>query len=496
MTQTTEQPSLPILGELSVFLNRLDREIATEEEQRAWTAQEAERLEEFADRYLWILDKEKHTRRLVLNAAQQDYLTNRTRRDLILKSRQLGFSTLIQADFLRMAVTTAVSTMTLSHDDDSTQRLRRMADFYYDNLPDGKPKRRYANASVSTYPGTNSEAAIAKAGSKNIGRSFTLTHLHGSEVAFWPDAEQILAGAMQAGNPAIVLESTPNGAQGYFYNECMDALDGHSRYKLHFYPWWWDAEYQLPIPDGEFRLTEEEAELSRKHGLTAEQIQWRRVKQRDLKHLFKQEYPEDPVTCFLLSGDGYFGDISAVRKVEPGSVEPDPDHVYVAGLDFAQTQDFFSLSVVDWTAGIEVELLRLQHLPWKEMRRRAIERMKYWGVTLCAPEKNSMGTTNIEDMQSEIGEAEASITLSPFKTDNKTKADVMSNLHTAMHEGHLAVLNDPIRIKELRQFQASQTKTGVWQLSAPENEHDDTVISLALAWDAGRELGRHGGIFV
>lgn len=450
--------------------------------------QEAIELDEFAATRLWILDKQKRPRRLELNAAQRDYLNNRTGRDLILKARQLGFSTLIQADFLRMAVTQSVGTMTLSHEDDSTQRLRRMADLFYEKLPSPKPQRKYANASVTTYLETGSEAAIGTAGGRNAGRSFTLTHLHGSEVAFWPDAESIIAGAMQAGNPDVVLESTANGAQGHFYNLCMEALDGNSDWKLHFYPWWWDAGYRVELEPGEtLNYTAEEAALASKQNLTAEQIKWRRVKKRELKGFFPQEYPEDPVSCFLLSGQGYFGDISAVGKVTPGSLSPDPAHRYYAGLDFAQTVDWLALSIVDATAGCEVELLRLQHLPWAEMRRRVIDRLIHWNVKVCQPEMNSMGSTNIEEMHKEMRAAGCKTLLSPFNTSNATKAAIMSGLHEGLHGGELAVLDDPVRLKELRAFKASQTATGLWQLSAPANEHDDTVIALALAWDAANK---------
>ena len=442
-------------------------------------------MDSFAARNLSILDKQKQERRLVLNAAQRDYLNNRTRRDLILKARQLGFSTLIQADFIRRAVTSAVGTMTLSHEDDSTQRLRRMADFFYEHLPEPKPLRKYANASVTTYPATRSETSIGTAGGRNAGRSFTLTDLHGSEVAFWPDAETVIAGAMQAGNPAVVLESTANGAQGYFYNLCMEALDGNSDYRLHFYPWWWDVDYRIELDADEvIDYTAEEAALAVKHSLTPEQIKWRRAKQRELKHLFPQEYPEDPVTCFLLSGEGYFGDIGAVGKLQPGALEYDPAHQYYAGLDFAQTVDWLSLSIVDGTANAEVELVRLQRMSWYELRKRVIAALMKWRVQVCYAEANSMGSTNIEAMRDEMAVEGCRTRLIPFETTNSSKAGIMSALHEAMHGGELLILNDPVRLKELRVFKASQTKTGLWQLSAPANEHDDTVIALALAWKA------------
>jgi len=439
-------------------------------------------LPEYAARNLWIEDKRKEKVRFNLNPAQLDYLNNRTSHDIILKARQHGFSTLIQADFIRRAITGAVGTMTLSHDSDSTARLRRMADFFWQNLPD-PPRRKLDNASISTYPDTRSEAAIGTAGNLNAGRSFTLTHLHGSEVAFWPDAESIIAGAMQAGNPSVVLESTANGAQGYFYNICQEALDGNSNWRLHFYPWWWAAEYAVALEPGEqIDYTPEESELAAKHNLVPEQIKWRRLKQGELKGFFPQEYPEDPVTCFLLSGEGYFGDISGIKKVTPGSITPNPAHRYYAGLDFAQTVDWLALSIVDQTAGCEVELLRLQRLPWKEMRRQVIERLKHWDVYVISPETNSMGSTNIEALRDEMISVGCDAQIQPFTTNNQTKAQAMGSLHEGVHSGALAVLDDPIRLKELRVFKSSQTATGLWQLGAPSGEHDDTVIALALAW--------------
>lgn len=435
----------------------------------------------YAAANLYIEDKAKAKRRLIVNPAQRDYLVSRTGHDLILKARQLGFSTLIQGDFIRLATTSAVGTMTLSHDADSTARLRRMADFYYDNLPN-PPRRKYANASVTTYPETRSEAAIGTAGNLNAGRSFTLTHLHGSEVAFWPDAEAIITGAMQAGNPAVALESTANGAQGYFYNLCMEALDGDSQFRLHFYPWWWDAEYRLEFERGEYiEYDEEEKALAAKHNLSPQQVKWRRSKQRELKGFFLQEYPEDPVTCFLLSGNGYFGDISAVRKVAPGSMKPGP-YRYGAGLDFAQTSDWLSLNIVDFTNGCEVDLLRIHQLAWKEMRRQVIQRLMYWNVDVCAAESNSMGSTNIEALREEMALAGCKTELLPFTTTNQSKATIMSGLHEAIHSDALGVLDDPVRLKELRQYKSSQTPTGLWQLSAPAGENDDTVVGLALGW--------------
>jgi hypothetical protein len=290
----------------------------------------------FAVKFLKILDKDKHLVPFRYNKAQAHFQANRTGRDLILKARQLGFSTLIQGEMFRKTVTSTQTTITLAHDAETTQKLRRMADWFYEHCKFGdvQPLRKYANATLATYPEFDSTSTIATAGNVEAGRGDTYTELHGSEVAFWKDAEKIVAGAMQGGSPIVTLESTPNGAQGFFYDKCMEALSGGGIWKLHFYPWWWDVDYRI-ISDDVISYTSDEAALVAKHGLDAAQIKWRRMKVMELGRLFIQEYPEDVLSCFLTSGNSYFGDLSGVFTAAPA--EYIEGHEYIAGLDFGQT---------------------------------------------------------------------------------------------------------------------------------------------------------------
>lgn len=443
---------------------------------------------------LRILNKAGVLVPLHYNQTQRTYLANRTRRDLILKARQLGMSTLLQAENYRQCVTGTAITMTLAHDDDATQKLRRMADRFHENHPGLKPGRKYANASVTTYE-TGSEANISTAGNRHAGRAGTYQYVHGSEVAFWIDAEGIIAGAAQGGNPVIVLESTPNGAQGYFYQLCMETLDGRSDWRLHFYPWWWDEAYSIPLDDGEIiYLDSDEGVLFEKHGLTLEQIKWRRRKQRELKGLFSQEYPEDPKTCFLQSGFGYFGNTAGYFGA-PMAAEPDPAHRYVAGLDFGQTQDYTVCVVIDATTRNMVEMVRVNRLSWQEMRARVVSACKRWGVSVLKPEVNSMGGTNIEALNEELRQAGCNTRLDPFVTDNASKASVMSALHEALASGALHLQAHSDLRHEMNAFSATQTATGLWRLAAAGDGHDDTVIALALAWDAFINARPTGGIF-
>ena len=192
--------------------------------------------ERFSSVFLKILDKQKNLVPFHWNRMQKHFHANRTSRDLILKARQLGSSTYIQGEMFRRTVTGTRTTITIAHDDDLTKKLRLMADRFYDNCKFNniQPARKYSNDTMTTYPEFDSSATITTAGGVQKGRGDTYTDFHGSEVAFWKDAEKIVAGAMQGGNPDVILESTPNGAQGYFYDRCMEAIHDEGVWRLHF----------------------------------------------------------------------------------------------------------------------------------------------------------------------------------------------------------------------------------------------------------------------
>lgn len=442
-------------------------------------SQIANDAEAFARVFLKIQDKQKRLVPFKWNGAQKHFHANRTGRDLILKARQLGFSTLIQGEMFRRTVTNSRATITLAHDADTTTFLRLMADRFWEHCKFGElqPQRKYANASLTTYPEFDSTAAIATAGNLETGRGGTFTDFHGSEVAFWKDAEKIISGAMQAGNPDVILESTPNGAQGYFYECCMEALRGDGVWKLHFYPWWWDDAYRMPLGKGErLEYDEEEKELAAKHKLTPEQIKWRRYKRAELRDKFKQEYPEDPITCFLTSGNSYFGDAS--KCFYSGSPSWQEGHDYVAGLDFGQTNDYTAMIVIDKTEKRMVDLLHIRRLEWREQRKRIYDVYKKWRCRTMAAELNSIGSVNIEEL------SRSGLRIIPFETTNESKADMMSNLYEAMHTNGLKLMDIEVLRHEMATFVSTQTPTGLWRLAAEGEGHDDTVMALGLAWYA------------
>lgn len=447
--------------------------------------------------HLRILDKQQQLIPYVPNVIQSHYLAHRTGRDLILKPRQVGISTCIQADMFQSAITKTVMGATLAHDDETTQKLRRMAARFYDNLPAHlRPKRTLNNASTTGYSNTGSEITIATAGNTSGGRGGTYSRLHGSEVAYWKDAAELIAGIMQ-GIPlhgTIELESTGNGAQGWFYDECMAALKGKSKFKLHFYPWWWQPEYQIPLPPGEvLDYADDEQALVDRYNLTPEQINWRRFKQDELKDKFPQEYPEDPITCFLTSGSSVFSGFMNLLYTPPEQAAMD-DHLYVMGIDWSGggqgDADSHAWSIADATDYREVVIEATRQRDDDAVLEDIVEAAKRWRVITIMPELNSMGRTlaaRLDKMLNERGydwgknkrgESLAPVVDGVFMT-NPVKDELVKDMKAAFKAGYKLV-DDTDATDELLSFVSKQLSSGLWTYGAKSQKHDDRVIARLL----------------
>jgi len=215
-----------------------------------------------------------------------------------------------------------------------------------------------------------------------------------------------------------------------------------------------------------------------------------------------QEYPEDPVTCFLTSGNSYFGDLTGAFTA-PMQPVFDPSHEYAAGLDWGQTTDYSALVVLDKTTRTQVDILHINKLKWKEIRQRVVDMLFKWTSTRCdsghvtqgkhdtcpeceikkvshkfprfAAESNSIGSVNIEALM------EQGLSIQSFETNNETKSDMMSGLYEAIHTNGWKLQDYPVLRHEMYNFVSKQLPSGVWRLAADGEGHDDTVMGLGIA---------------
>lgn len=261
-------------------------------------------------------------------------------RVLVLKARQMGFSTVIEGMmFWSSATAFNAQGLVVAHQDEATNNLFAMTKRYYENLPEPvKPLRKASNgrelefaAPTNAPPGTlglNSSIRVATAGGRGIGRSFTFQNAHLSEFAFWPgNKNETLTGVMQAvpnePETMVFIESTANGYDQFkdMWDEAVEAWARGERdgWCPFFAAWHEMDEYRMPVPRG-FQRTEEEEALAETYGLDDEQLAWRRwcIKVNcggDLNQ-FKQEYPSSPEEAFIASGTCIFDQAAIVLWLE------------------------------------------------------------------------------------------------------------------------------------------------------------------------------------
>ncbi len=273
-------------------------------------------FEFYAPRALKIRAKDGAVVPFQFNAAQK-YVHDRIQaqlgatgkvRALVLKGRQQGISTYVEGRYYwRTSGEFGKKAFILTHLASATSNLFAMTKRYHDHCPPALRPMTSGNSSTSlVFDKLDSSFAVATAGSKGAGRSDTAQLFHGSEMGFWENALDHMAGIGQivpnAPGTEIILESTGNGTGNLFHSMWEDAERGQSEYIAIFVPWFWQPEYQAAPPEGWEPSLYEGAEYARAYGLTMAQAFWRERKIRDEFRgdiaLFDQEYPGEPALAF------------------------------------------------------------------------------------------------------------------------------------------------------------------------------------------------------
>lgn len=260
-----------------------------------------------------IVDRNANTIPFNLNEPQKKILYNLTRRDIILKARQEGISSLMLALFaIDFLFVENIRCVVISHEASATQKLFDKVKFYLESVKKTFPgqlpyKLKYNSRSELVNMEKNSVFYIGTAGARAFGHGDTINNLHVSELSRWPDQERLMIGLMQAvpRDGRITVETTANGLGDYFYNLWKKSQSTGSSFKTHFLPWFLLDEYSLKITDG-FQATEEEMELQKVYNLTNEQLNWRRWKINELGgniDAFNEQFPANAEEAFIVSGN-------------------------------------------------------------------------------------------------------------------------------------------------------------------------------------------------
>ena len=153
----------------------------------------------YIEEYVKIRDKKSKIIPLKFNEPQLQYYNiikeqkekHKPVRIIILKARQMGFSTATEGIFFKETVTKPnINTAIVAHKEDSTTNLFNMSKLMYNELPDAiKPEKKASNAKELVFnnkqgTGLNSKIKCMTAGGEGIGRSDTINNLHLSAVGY------------------------------------------------------------------------------------------------------------------------------------------------------------------------------------------------------------------------------------------------------------------------------------------------------------------------
>lgn len=279
----------------------------------------------WVESYLWIEPKESGGRvPLHFNPIQERYWRDRSDRDIILKARQHGISTLILAEmFWRACTTRNYKAISVADNGPRAQGLFQKVLFFYEHLPlalrkslcSNPDKPRYANVREIYLDKVESRIEVGSAEDPQVGRSATYHSIHGSEVAFWPRPQDQLSGLLQTlerRTGIVRLESTAKGAGTWYHETYAEAvaMKGQGTYRPHFYAWHINPAYVLdpatvPAFTDPEDLRQERLALEA-YQLSAEQLAFRRHAVRENRGLFPQEFPSYWQEAFLVSGRPVF----------------------------------------------------------------------------------------------------------------------------------------------------------------------------------------------
>lgn len=309
----------------------------------------------YAERCLKIKDKTSaHVIPFVFNDAQrylhkqiqQQYQRLRYVRKIVLKGRQQGISTYVGARYYwRTTGSFGKQAFILTHEDKATNNLFNIVKRYHQHVPIVlKPHTKKSNAKELVFDLLDSGYQVGTARTEGTGRSGTFHFFHGSEMAFWANAHSHFAGLGQtlplAPDTESILESTANGLGNAFKDTWDLAIRDESDYEAVFIPWYWQSEYQKPVPPN-FTMDSEEQDYRDTYDLTLAQMVWRRDKiKTDFRgdvSLFDQEYPATPELAFLRSVRGAL--ISPNLIVRARNTHVEPTGPLIMGVDVAEYGD-------------------------------------------------------------------------------------------------------------------------------------------------------------
>ena len=333
----------------------------------------------WCETHLWIHTKAgtvvplrfKPVQLRILEAIERLEAEGKPVRIIVLKARQQGVSTLTEAlIYERVRRRSWQSATIIGNETENSDHLFGMFKLFNDRDPDA-PEKVKSNAKKLEFKSPHgSQVIVTTAKKAHAGTGHTNQAAHISELAKWDRAETTMLSLMQTvpdgADTLAIVESTANGATGYFPTLWHDAEAGRNAWTPIFLAWFEDPEYRMPV--GSYSLSSLGSNprynlhptsdagpgdelILREQGIDDEQLTWRRwaIDNKcggDLL-LFRQEYPATPREAFLASGSPRFNMV-ILDRWEQACTEPAQRGTYDARRQWVEGEDAAFVSI--WNA--------------------------------------------------------------------------------------------------------------------------------------------------
>lgn len=290
-------------------------------------------------------------------------------------------------------------------------------------------------------------------------RGMTITHLVVDEAAFIKDDvwSQVLRPTTLVKGEKVLFISTPKG-KNYFYELYNRGLsEDYPEYlSLH------GTSFDTPF------ISKEELEEA----------------QRSLpEHIYRQEILAE----FIDDGGSVFTDLDKVCVLRQYR-QPQPNQKYYGGIDWGRMNDYTVLTILD-DQGELVYQYRERQKSWDIIVSEVSTILKQYKPQVYS-EINSMGDVLHEQLRKQYPTAQ------PFLTTNDTKQEIIEDLIMSVNEEKIKLPNKDLNLtlyNELSQFTYEySSRTRKIKYGAPNGLHDDTVMSLAIAYHALKKKINHG----
>lgn len=484
----------------------------------------------YIESFMKVVDKSGKLVPFILNPQQKQLLHDMDKYNIVLKSRQLGITTLSCAYSIYLACTNSNTTCLLvSYSIDSATSIFEKLKQLYNDLPESIRVDLIANNKKELKFVNGSRIICATCGSKDVARGLTVRFAHLSEVGFMKDTvdKQLLAIEQSlTPNGKIILESTANGLN-YFSELWNKAERKESLYNPFFFSWIDDKrmfadEYKmfcsryinlhgkLPTAD---ELDDTEKSLYNL-GASIEQLTWRRLKMANSSESsFTQEFPSNPIEAFISTGSNIFSPkliherlsyideskpipkphnlpVSLVAWFDRGLTlwdTPKSGTKYYIGVDTGEGlgQDYSAFHVLN-ADGEQIAEFKSNHIKPFQFAEVVNDIGIYFNKALLVVEKASAGHTVVDKLKNDYqysnmykykeydarGKAKKKV---GFVTNSKTKP-LMINDFVELFETNQICIKSKDLLSEMKMFSFKNGK-----MEAIAGNHDDLVMSFAMA---------------